>query len=94
MPYSTDKEIEVQKISCPVQIIHSIIQSLENPTSLPKNPRVSSVRSLVLSTSLPARLSREKNLFLTTNLLMQKDREWDGKGCMQNLDKKDKYDLG
>ena len=40
------------------------------------------------------RLSSRKNLFLTNNLLMQKDRAYDGKGCMQKSDKKYKYDVG
>ena len=39
-------------------------------------------------------LSSRKNLFLTNNLLIQKNREYDRKGCMQKSNKKYKYDLG
>lgn len=40
------------------------------------------------------RLFSRNNLFLTNNLLMQKNREYDRKGCMQKSNKKYKYDLG
>ena len=47
------------------------------------------------SKHLPSlRLFSRNNLVLTNNLLMQKNREHDRKGCMQKSNKKCKYDLG